>query len=239
MSARCPSSSSWNGRSRPCPVTVFTTWVSRPSSICVWKSLPPKIIGCGPSAKVAIIALTIESHIQPGSSPSTSRAFLRPSWSSGTVSGRCSPYGFSGVSCTAKCRADEADLGVRRGAAPRVDGDPAVRLAGLLVVPRVDVVLDQVVALRVVAVRAAALLVDERVRDRVGADVRRVAEREGEELPEPVLALVRPVAQQLGLARRGCGTSRSCAGSGTCRSTGTRSPASPSARRCRSCRRCP
>ena len=43
-----------------------------------------------------------------------------------------------------------------------------------------------------VAVGPAALLVDERVRDRVRADVGDAAQREGQELLEPLLALVVP-----------------------------------------------
>ena len=102
---------------------------------------------------------------------------------------------------------------------------------GLRVVPGVDVVLDQVMPLRVVAVRAAALLVDERVRDRVGADVSDVAEREGQELLERSSPPSRAVVQHLGLVGRAPGRSRRSAGNASCRSTGTRSPGSPSPRR--------
>jgi hypothetical protein len=78
-------------------------------------------------------------------------------------------------------------------------GEQSAARAGLGVVPRVDVVLDQVVPARVVAVRTAALLVDERVPDGVRPDVDDPAEREGHELLEALLALVRAVALPLRL----------------------------------------
>ena len=183
-----PSRRSSNGWSRPCPVTVFTTSVSRPSSIGGWKSLPWKISGCGRSAKVSIIACTIASHIQSRHLAVDVEGLL----ALGVVVGqrlrallavRVRP-GSAAWRTTGRTSESRDSRG-----APHGSTGIAPPGAGLLVVPRVDVVLDQVVALRVVAVRAAALLVDERVRDRVGADVRHVAEREGEELTEVALTL--------------------------------------------------
>ena len=176
---------------------------------------------------MSISAATMASAIHSGISPSTSSASCacpgRPD------SGRRPLLAVRVVrrELHGEPQRRHRQVGVVVGLAPRVGGDRAAG-AGLLVVPRVDVVLDQVVAGRVVAVRAAALLVDERVGDGVRSDVGDVAEREGEELLETLLAFFACRHAGARPARPAPGRSPRYGGSGSCRSRGTSSlPGSP------------
>src|SRR4051794_36711171 len=70
--------------------------------------------------------------------------------------------------------------------------------ASIFLISGINVGFEQVMGLRVVTERAAALLVDKRMADHIGTDVRHVAKREGEELLETILTIF-TAAQRLSL----------------------------------------